>query len=354
MKTNSPVTFRAGAWGALFIRYAALLQLFLLFPQFTSVRAEEPVEAAAPVTTVAATACDEPCVTARVSLPRPQDEVWLIRSPLVCCCEPPLESVDGLKFWRLAGCHQWRPADLAGLLATDNPRVPTIVVIHGNRTDMAEAICMTWDVYHHAASSAGDDRPLRIIAWSWPAEKIRGRMKEDFRVKAERSDLVGFHVAWLLRRINADVPVSLVGYSYGARVISAAMHLAGGGEVAGYALGGEHPPRRGPVRAVLVAAAMDNHWLLPEGCHGLAVGQVDRLTLTVNCADRVLKRYHRLYGRGGPDALGYTGAVGLGDLGPAAGRVEQIDVSGYVGKAHRWSVYIQSPGVTAALQWDPK
>jgi hypothetical protein len=280
---------------------------------------------------------------------RPQDQMWLVQSECVGCGDLLEESAKRLGYWQLVK-DQWQPAARPELIAAVTPEAVTILVVHGNRTDEATAVQMTWDVYSRAVVAAGD-RPLRMVVWSWPSEKIRGRPMTDFVIKAARSDLIGYHVGWLLRQFDKNAPVSLVGFSYGARVITSALHGLGGGEIQGQSFSGPVIKRKTPFRAVLIAAGLHDYWLSPGQHHGRAMSQVDRMVVTTDPCDWILKRYHRL-DCGCPQALGLWGLSGSEQLGAELAKVRQVDVSDDVGRDHKWSVYICALGVVEAIQQD--
>jgi hypothetical protein len=99
--------------------------------------------------------------------------------------------------------------------------------------------------------------------------------------------------------------------------------------------------KRNPVRAVLLAAAEDADRLDADADGRLPLSLLDRVLVTCNDRDRVLRLYPKLYGRGGPPALGATGPCG--DDGSE--KVEVIDVSASVGKRHDWRCYSSAPEV---------
>ncbi len=101
---------------------------------------------------------------------------------------------------------------------------------------------------------------------------------------------------------------------------------------------------------VLIAAAVDNDWILPGHCHGRALSVVDRLLLVNNGCDRILARYHWLYGRRScAEALGYTGLVGGGQLGAELSKITQFDACCNVGTDHDWALYFGSPAVVGRI-----
>ena len=102
--------------------------------------------------------------------------------------------------------------------------------------------------------------------------------------------------------------------------------------------------------AVLIAAALDNDWLLPGRRNGLAPSQVDRMLNIINSCDRVLMRYHLLYGKRCPqEALGYTGLVGGYQLGADRAKIEETDACCIVGPEHYWGLYFGAPSLVARM-----
>jgi hypothetical protein len=187
-----------------------------------------------------------------------------------------------------------------------------------------------------------------LIAVSWPADRIGRRPRPDAQTKAKRSEAHGLYLAWLIDQINPDVSVGLFGSSYGPRLITAALHHLGGGSIDGRGLRARLNPNRKPVRIALAAAALDAHWLQPGQRHGQALTQVENALILINPKDRLLRWYPRLYGRHGPQALGYVGLRSYRCL-AAPDRVAQQNVSGQIGVAHSWKAYEGSPSMMARM-----
>ena len=164
-----------------------------------------------------------------------------------------------------------------------------------------------------------------------------GVQLRDVRTKANRTDLAGYCLAWVLTRLPETQHVSLLGYSFGARIATGAMHLVGGGELAGRTLP-PHPTLSGNTRVVMMAGALHNSWLRPGGYHELAVTHLDYLLNLYNCCDPVLKRYHRLYKHSHATAIGYAGMY-TRDLEELAQRIEQQDVCDVVQSSHSVNNY---------------
>ena len=173
----------------------------------------------------------------------------------------------------------------------------------------------------------------------------------DVRHKACVSDRHAWHLAWLVDQMHPRGALSLIGYSYGARLVCGSLHLLGGGRLAGHALDQRVHPARLPLRAVLLAGALDSHALMPHGRNHRALSQVERMLVTVNSRDPVLLHYPLLAGlfQKGPPALGYTGFFPE-SLGDDCFKVAQWNVGPYVGKEHDWERYLDSPAIVSRLR----
>jgi hypothetical protein len=276
------------------------------------------------------------CIPFRI---RPQDQLWAVSTRhLGCGCAATQE--PSWRVWRYDhAAKQWVTATAAEFYETDSADVVTTFYIHGNRIDHCQAFSDGMDVYFQLAGKLDIERPVRFVIWSWPSSQIKGPLK-DVRAKAWRTDADGYYLARFLADMQPEVQVGLLGYSYGARIITGAMHLLGGGSLAGKSV----PPGERPViRAAFWAAALHNHWLLPGHYHGQALTTLDRCFVTYNCCDPVLSRYHWLEKCGNPVAMGYSGVYGRNLLPPELNsRLEEMNVTCLVGGTHDMRPYLYS------------
>ena len=269
------------------------------------------------------------------------DQVWLISAREVCgcCCGKP----PRLHFWRHAGCC-WTAASVEEFLASDVPGMPTCFWIHGWRVSPCDAQQIGWSVYRRLKGQACG--PFRLVIWSWPSEQTEGLL-EDARQKAYLSDVGAYPLAWVVDQIDPRVPVSMVGFSLGARIATGSLHLLGGGCLVGCRLTQRAHAERCPARAVLLAGALDNFSLAVGQRNGQALCQTDRLLVLVNDNDMVLNWYPLLCGWSGPEAIGYTRSIG--NLGPCHGAYAQMCVGNIVGRQHDWVPYFRSCYVLSAI-----
>ncbi len=292
-------------------------------------------------------------------------ELWMVSTrcaPRSCFAET--GNAD-FRYYRRGDDKHWGRTSADALFDSLATPIPTTVFVHGNRADfsaaIADGVCLQRVIRRQAHG-----QPFRLVIWSWPSDRICGTQRNDVRVKAAYSDVQGYYLAGFLRRIDSEVPVGLVGYSFGARVVTVALHLLDGGRLNGNSLPAPDAedtaaeasaedapetmaaepadlPRR---RAVLIAAAADAHWLAPGQRNGRALAQVDRLLVTRNASDPVLRLYPLMYCLGGPQALGHTGPVcSCADR----DKVKGIDVTCAVGRAHDWARYMAACGLQRRL-----
>jgi hypothetical protein len=286
-----------------------------------------------------ATAGEKSEPEAHVDGPACENDVWLVSiRQWNHCCEP-----VRISFWRLQGCC-FAPSHEEEFLATDVPGRPTCFWIHGWRLSHGDAISAGLRVYQRMACRTC--QPFRLVIWSWPSEPTM-IFRQDACHKAQLSDAGAYPLALLIDRIDPGVPVSLVGFSLGARMSAGALHLLGGGQLAGWQLAHRLHAERAPLRAVLFAGALDNFSLATGQRNCEALGQVERMLVMVNCRDSVLKWYPWLCSWNGPQAISHTGA--MGNLGPYHRQLRQMCVDHIIGHRHEQEPYFESPVLLSAI-----
>ena len=279
-------------------------------------------------------------------------QVWLV-STRGAPHRGDLESGAGhISYWRLdpAQASQWLKSDARAFHDSCDPSVPTTLFVHGNQIDADVAVEEGWALYLQMQQQAAG-RSFRLVIWSWPSDRIGRRYRPDVRIKAALSDVEGFYLARTLADLKQGTRLSLVGYSLGARVITAAMQMLTGVQVAGHRLSPEamadwSSDSSRPIRVMLLAAAMDADWLTPGHRGGLALPMIERALVTLNGNDLAMRFYPRLYGRRGPEALGHVGPIHSD-----RDKIETVDVSRSVGRHHNWYLYAAAPAVVQRLAW---
>ena len=277
-------------------------------------------------------------VTGQVRPPRPlalRDDVWVVATR-------PAPSMEHCPhFYRYCG-GQRRSAELSDFLAANEDGLPLCVWIHGYQVCPEVAEQMGLDVYEQMRKACPAGVHFRFVIWSWPSRKC-GPYRIDARRKARQSDVEGFKLAKLIQQLPPQVPVGLMGFSFGARTTGAALHCMGGGRIANMALADCDPAAR-PVRAALLAGALDHDAFSPGGLNSHAAQAADRVCVLVNRHDPVLIAYRHLETFRGTMAMGHTGPVGTaGQYVP--GQYVTYDVTWKIGFSHCWTRYVNSPAI---------
>jgi hypothetical protein len=180
-----------------------------------------------------------------------------------------------------------------------------VVYIHGNRMDHRDARQRGLSIYR-SCRRCRDSSPVDWVIWSWPSSKT-AMLVRDARIKAERTDAQGLYLAWLLREhAKRSASTTLIGYSFGGRIATGALHALAGGTLGGRRLSGPEISGQ-PINAGLIAPAIDSHWLGGRGYHGKATSNMHRMLLMYNHSDFILKSYWRIDKIRGRMALGYSG-----------------------------------------------
>ncbi len=279
----------------------------------------------------------------QIEEPLAQDRIWLISTRRitsnVCCAdfEQPRFSVSRLS---ANGCQT--PSSMDEYLGERLPGRPTVVYVHGYRFTSSEAIRRGLRVHREIACrrAAG---PIDWVIWSWPSTKEKF-ISHDIREKAKFTDTQGLYLAWLLKKhLGCGVPSTLIGYSFGGRVVTGSLHALAGGSLGGRSLPCE-PVVNARIDVGLVAPAIEKDWLAPQDYHSLATSNIDQLLLLYNQKDSVLKRYWLI------DMVRGTMAIGFGRLQSFAPRADGSRIwlrarecSTWIGHTHDELDYYECP-----------
>lgn len=274
---------------------------------------------------------------------RTRDQLWVVscRGEAFSAAE---HDASRLRYSAYRPAGGWSTAASEDFLASADPQAVTCVLVLGNGYTSTETQVTGQKTYRHLVAGLSPETPVRFVVWSWPSDHADTGPIKDLRIKAGRTWQVARSLARWLDDSGPGRQVSLLGTSFGARVVMEALELRAGGSAGGSI-------SRPPVNVVLVSAAVDNDWLLPGRQLDLALSQIDRLLLINNSSDRLLKRYHWLYGRRSTaTALGNSGLPASLRVGPDRERIAQYDAAPIVGRQHGCSAYFDSPRLVGLMQ----
>lgn len=292
-----------------------------------------------------------PAVAAYVGI-RPADQILEVNVRTACCStdEATLAAKIIVREYAVIdedGHRQWTDSDMSRLTTAPGEGVVTVFHVHGNKVDPSMARDRALRVYRRLVNRATDDRPMRFVIFSWPATEINGLLR-DFRVKAARTQPVGWELAWVLDQMPAEAPISLIGYSYGARIVGGALHVLAGGDLSGASLPnaalGKHPP----MRVVFIAAATHACWFGPNAYHHLAMEQIEHLVMLNNHLDPAMRFYDLVPENCSPQAMGLCGPTCLAP--EHRSKIECYDCANCVGRSHDLFKYTAT-GRTMTRVW---
>ncbi|MEC9093652.1 MAG: hypothetical protein VX438_13145 [Planctomycetota bacterium] len=267
---------------------------------------------------------------------RPGDEFWWISTRHL-----PLDSCKfNLCYYRYQNSISQK-SNLQELKTShqQNPNLINFVYIHENRADINKSEMRFWQNYNILISQAPDAPPVRYIFFSWPADQIRGQIK-DVKEKAVVCDYHAYYLAWFLCQIKDFNRVSLGGYSYGCRMGLDALHIAGGGSKKCRTLPESMLVKKPTFRAAFVATAMQNRCTEDEGFHRFAYATLKHITFLNNSNDQVLKAFH-LLSENGAAAIGREG-ICVSQLDDGGQRLTQINACSIAGRSHKLEDYYKS------------
>jgi hypothetical protein len=238
---------------------------------------------------------------------------------------------------------RWQSSDLRTALIYEDK--PTIIYVHGNFMERCNTLERVRILDSYLKRQATED--YRLILFSWPSQRERKPLRDIYE-NDESAEDQSLYLAWILRELRSQSRVSLLGFSFGARCATAALHLDAGGYIPGLRFGSTpsetNQVQRVPYHLGLIAPAVDKNWLLPNGRYGKATSNINDFVNMYNSRDPVLRRYRFIDRPTRPIAGGLVGFEGIGDprvTSPLAGqiKVKQYNCGGVIGTTHSEKSY---------------
>ncbi len=265
-------------------------------------------------------------------------DVWEISTRHLPCSACRVANPVPFEVLRWNACRWERRTieEATGATGTNGLVPLTIIYVHGNFMERDNARERARIVNCHIARCTSE--PYRLLMLSWPSQRDH-RIIQDTRENAQCADAEAYYLASLIQMVTATSErVSLLGFSFGARTVTGALHLDAGGMLPGMPV---LPPStaHAPFRVSLVAPALDRHWLQPDGKHSQAMNSIDQLVNLYNSKDPILRRFRFIDSIASPIAAGFTGfeaAANPRSTVPLIGsdRIKQYDCGKQIGTTH--------------------
>ena len=258
---------------------------------------------------------------------QPQDEVWLVnaRESHLAPCDISLQRCSRLQN------GQWIDAELAELVHQhrEDKSKQTMIYVHGNRTELKWAKSRGLQFYENAMQLKCRP-PLRFVIYAWKTEAEIPRLLPDFRIKLDRSLVVGTAFGKFLGQFS-DRKIVLGGFSLGAQVVLKA--------VADHGL---HDGRAGKYRVAVFAPALNPNYTASELSHFANCPNVERTDVFKNREDRAVK-ISQLINRKRSSSFVYTLSQLAQTYGQSNNRIRIVDITTEVTKKHSIVKYSKSP-----------
>lgn len=220
--------------------------------------------------------------------------------------------------------NRWEPARLDEFYQTHDPAKPLVVIIHGNWMKLNDAKRYAMSFFRQVQK---DDSDVRLLFWSWPSERRTDLgLREDALLKGRRAERQAMFLTHFLQQLPKGSKVSLVGFSFGARLACETLELL---ETDARFDGELH------IRTVLLAAALDKGSLCPGKKYGNALSATEKMLVHVNPFDHTLKFYPWLVRGGrGPQAVGREDVNRRGMPEEYSEKIKSVSVQSHLGREH--------------------
>jgi hypothetical protein len=235
------------------------------------------------------------------------------------------------------------PRDPSMLLAQAAGR-PVVVVVHGNLVEPILAINAGVWAQDYLDRYGVLPPDAVVVAFSWPSQRVYDHDVRDLAEKVRRAHVAGWHLARLMTAFPPATRVGLVGQSNGGLVVTAALHLLGGGcldDLSGSPM--VRLPELRPdlrLRAVSIQAAVPHFGLNPGRRFDRALGRCEGYLNLYSPHDEALDLALPLpIGR-----IGLT-RIDAARIGPLLPRYEERDLRPLLGKVHTLSGAVAHPTI---------
>ncbi|MDR2761627.1 MAG: alpha/beta hydrolase [Planctomycetaceae bacterium] len=265
------------------------------------------------------------CYFIAASLSAHADDVWFV------------DTRHKFEINQLDTNSKWTKSTLDEFIQTYNPNKPLIIVTHGYKMTYNEAKQFGID-FSKLTQNLGEHR---FLFWSWDSEKESCGIKYDAINAGKKADKEAKYLTDFLKQLKSGGKVSLIGFSYGARLISVSLQqlaneksISDDSENKNNKTDGKETVPTLKIRVVFLAAAVDQDQFGQNKKYGNLLSITDELLVNVNAADPALLLYPLLDGIGSPKAVGRRGINVAGIPKNLAEKIKSINVRPEIGVNH--------------------
>ncbi|MDR2642535.1 MAG: alpha/beta hydrolase [Planctomycetaceae bacterium] len=238
----------------------------------------------------------------------------------------------GLEIDQLGSNSQWKTSTLDAFIQTHNPNIPLVIVTHGYKMTYPEAKQFGIN-FSKLTRKLGEHR---FLFWSWDSEKEVCGIKSDAINAGKKADSEAKHLTDFLKQLKPESKIALIGFSYGARLISNSLHELATEQQAQNNTNNKNNSIVTPtkIRVIFLAAAVDCDQFGQNKKYGNLLSITDKLLVNINSSDPALLLYPLLTGIGSPKAVGRRGINYSGIPKDLAVKIKYLDVRPEIGVDH--------------------
>ena len=259
-----------------------------------------------------------------------KQDIWLVDTHGVAQLLANEQNFSKLRFYQW-NTSRWLPSDAEAFFDSQCSELPLIVIALGYSLTTRD----TSQVGLNIVRTFEPDKACRIVIWDWFSDRGTYRIRRDIRNKVPIADNAANYLALLLKRLEPQSRVCIFGFSFGSRIACQSIEtLRQSG----------HKPECLRIHLVLSGAAADDHWFAQGERYGNIQEEVEKILVTYNPDDWVLRLYPLMYPIGQrPAALGLHGMPMQSIKLEFRDRFENVDINRYIGHAHQTLKHIKSP-----------
>ncbi|MDR2761000.1 MAG: alpha/beta hydrolase [Planctomycetaceae bacterium] len=256
-------------------------------------------------------------------------DVWMITTETASWTKATESEFEKILYWRQvkSGTRKyWEKSDANTFFVTQNPTVPILIFSPGYTSTKSDTV----EIGSQILSLCDSRKPIRMIFWQWPAEKIACRLLPDIRSKIPVAEANGLYMSMLIKRLKPESKISILGFSFGTRLLGDAVENVGDSKPVGM-----------KINLIYGGAASDRQWLAKGNRNGNVPKIVNKILVFYNPDDFRLKFYPFLYeNKNNAEPLGSNGAPIKNIDKEFQNKIEMVNLAPSIGFRHKTVVLI--------------
>ena len=264
------------------------------------------------------------------AVPSECQDIWRVNLRAVARLNDCEQHFSKLTYYRWQN-NRWQASDAATFFGSQQSEIPLIVFAPGYTLTTQQ----TTQVGLGIVRNFDPKKPCRIVLWDWYSDRGIGNIRRDVRSKIPIANNAADYLAQFLHTLKPQSKVCLFGFSFGSRIMCNAVETLRKKDL---------QPEGLRLNLVLSGAATDQDWLTKGGEHNHVPQIAEKILITYNPTDWVLRLYPLMYSfRCDATALGLEG-LPLRSVAPEfQNRFENIDVNRYIGSGHQTLLHVRTP-----------